>query len=149
MLIKAGNSNPAERLLIVYSYSVPEKLSVDQLIENLYWLAVNLIEPIRAQFPGFTLNGGYDYPGAVPGSKRAGKSRHFYGSAMELRQQASDFFGELTHVDYHVVIKRRDEEKVKNVINDWAKEFENKSFYKNQKSQNSNTPSIARIDIPN
>jgi hypothetical protein len=63
----------------------PEGLSVDQLIENLSWLAVNLIEPIRAQFPGFTLNGGYDYPGAEPGSKRAGKSRHFYGSAMDLQ----------------------------------------------------------------
>ena len=60
-------------------------LSVDQIIENLSWLAVNLIEPIRAQFPGFTLNGGYDFPGAEPGSKRVGKSRHFYGSAMDLQ----------------------------------------------------------------
>lgn len=60
-------------------------LSVDQIIENLSWLAVNLIEPIRAQFPGFTLNGGYDFPGAEPGSKRAGLSRHFYGSAMDLQ----------------------------------------------------------------
>lgn len=60
-------------------------LSVDQIIENLSWLAVNLIEPIREKFPGFTLNGGYDYPGAEVGSKRAGKSRHFYGSAMDLQ----------------------------------------------------------------
>jgi len=60
-------------------------LSVDQIIENLSWLAVNLIEPIRAQYPGFTLNGGYDYPGAEPGSKRVGLSRHFYGSAMDLQ----------------------------------------------------------------
>ena len=61
------------------------KLSVDQIIENLSWLAVNLIEPIREKFPGFTLNGGYDYPGAVAGSKRAGMSKHFYGSAMDLQ----------------------------------------------------------------
>ena len=61
------------------------KLSVDQIIENLSWLAVNLIEPIREKFPGFTLNGGYDYPGAVSGSKRAGMSKHFYGSAMDLQ----------------------------------------------------------------
>ena len=60
-------------------------LSVDQIIENLSWLAVNLIEPIRSQYPGFTLNGGYDYPGAEAGSKRAGLSRHFYGSAMDLQ----------------------------------------------------------------
>jgi len=60
-------------------------LSVDQIIENLSWLAVNLIEPIREKFPGFTLNGGYDYPGAEVGSKRAGKSKHFYGSAMDLQ----------------------------------------------------------------
>lgn len=60
-------------------------LSVDQIVENLSWLAVNLMEPIRAQFPGFTINGGYDYPGAEVGSKRAGKSRHFYGSAIDLQ----------------------------------------------------------------
>ena len=60
-------------------------LSVDQIIENISWLAVNIIEPIREKFPGFTLNGGYDYPGAEPGSKRAGMSKHFYGSAMDLQ----------------------------------------------------------------
>jgi len=60
-------------------------LSVDQIIENISWLAVNLIEPIREKYPGFTLNGGYDYPGAEVGSKRAGKSKHFYGSAMDLQ----------------------------------------------------------------
>ena len=65
----------------------PENLSVDQLIENLSWLAVNLVEPIRAQFPGFTINSGYDFPGAVVPSKRKGKSRHFYGSAIDLQWQ--------------------------------------------------------------
>ena len=72
-------------------------LSVDQLIENLSWLAVNLIEPIRAQFPGFTLNGGYDYPGAEPGSKRAGRSKHFFGSAMDLQWR-----GDMKDVSIHI-----------------------------------------------
>ena len=57
--------------------------SVDQLIENLSWLAVNLVEPIKEQFPGFTINSGYDYP--VPGSNRVKKSQHFEGSAIDLQ----------------------------------------------------------------
>lgn len=59
------------------------KFKVDQLIENLSWLAVNLVEPIRAQFPGFTINSAYDYPTA--GSSRVGGSKHFEGSAIDLQ----------------------------------------------------------------
>jgi hypothetical protein len=59
------------------------KFKVDQLIENLSWLAVNLVEPIRSQFPGFTINSGYDYPTA--GSNRVGGSKHFEGSAIDLQ----------------------------------------------------------------
>ena len=68
-------------------YKTPEgqTLSVDQLIENLSWLAVNIVEPIKAQFPGFTINSGYDFPGAVAGSSRAGGSKHFQGSAIDLQ----------------------------------------------------------------
>ena len=55
----------------------------DQLIENLSWLAVNLVEPIKEQFPGFTINSGYDYP--TPGSNRVKTSQHFEGSAIDLQ----------------------------------------------------------------
>ena len=61
--------------------------TVDQLIENLSWLAVNLVEPIKAQFPGFTINSGYDYP--TPGSNRVGGSKHFEGSAIDLQWRGS------------------------------------------------------------
>lgn len=63
----------------------PGGLSVDQLIENISWMAVNIIEPIRSQFPGFRITSSYDFPGAVPGSKRAGGSRHFFGCASDLQ----------------------------------------------------------------
>jgi hypothetical protein len=57
--------------------------TVDQLIENLSWLAVNLVEPIKKQYPGFTINSGFDAPRV--GSNRVGGSKHFEGSAIDLQ----------------------------------------------------------------
>lgn len=70
-----------------YIYAYPAgNCTVDQIIENLSWLAVNIVEPIRSRWPGFTLNSGYDYP-KVSGSNRTGGSKHFYGQAMDLQWQ--------------------------------------------------------------
>jgi len=57
--------------------------TVDELIENLSWLAVNLMEPIRAKFPGFSINSGFDSPRG--GSNRKGGSKHFLGQAVDLQ----------------------------------------------------------------
>jgi hypothetical protein len=57
--------------------------TVDELIENLSWLAVNLIEPIRTKFPGFKINSGFDSPRG--GSNRVGGSKHFFGQAVDLQ----------------------------------------------------------------
>ena len=59
------------------------EFTVDELIENLSWLAVNLMEPIRTKFPGFSINSGFDSPRA--GSNRKGGSKHFLGQAVDLQ----------------------------------------------------------------
>ena len=102
----AGGGNPKYEMKISDNYTLSDfcitptqsphrelrpygKFSIDQLIENLSWLAVNIVEPIKAQFPGFTINSGYDFPGAVAGSNRKGGSKHFEGSAIDLQWRGS------------------------------------------------------------
>lgn len=60
---------------------VPQNgLSVDQIITNLSALAVNCLEPIKANYPGFTITSGFRGPGGTnPGGD------HGHGRAADLQ----------------------------------------------------------------
>lgn len=67
------------------------RLTVDQIIKNLSLVAVNILEPIRANYPGFYITSGFRTPG--------GSSDHRFGRAVDIQwgSKSSDEVFEIAH----------------------------------------------------
>jgi hypothetical protein len=62
-----------------FPHSVQPQLGLSKadIIENMRWLVVNVIEPINSKFPGFNINSGFRVG--------TGKSQHNVGCAVDLQ----------------------------------------------------------------